>query len=173
MWKKIILGIVIVLVAGGAFLFKQISAPQDMAKARAMESQAAPNLSLTTYPGKEQIELQSLVGKKPIYLNFWATWCPPCIGEMPHMNELYAQYKDKLEFVIVSVDNDAADVDKFISAKQYSLPIYTVDNQAAAKAYDIQGIPASIIIGTDGKVKTVHVGSMSKAEMQQFFDSAL
>ena len=54
----------------------------------------APQIMLTELNGNP-IELSSLKGK-PVFMNFWATWCPPCVAEMPFINELYPEYKDKV-----------------------------------------------------------------------------
>ena len=170
--KKILVGLVaaVVVIAAGVLVFvKSPAGPDQMAKATATEQQKAPALPITFYADGKQTDLTKLIGKKPIYLNFWATWCPPCVREMPFMNELYPQYKDKLEFAVVSVDSKKADLDAFMKKTGYDLPIYTTDNAAAGKAFGIQGIPTSILISPSGKIAKVHVGSMSKAEMEAFF----
>ena len=170
--KKFLVGLVaaVVVIAAGVFVFVKPSAgPEKMAKATATEQQKAPALPITFYADGKQTDLSKLIGKKPIYLNFWATWCPPCVKEMPFMDELYPKYKDQLEFVVVSVDSKKSDLDAFIKKTGYQLPIYTTDNDAAGKAFGIQGIPTSILITPNGKIAKVHVGSMSKAEMEAFF----
>ena len=172
MFKKILIGfgIVVAIVAGVVvYVVKEASAPPDMAKAHAMEQKSAPTLTIATYPDGQKMELSQLYGKKPIYLNFWATWCPPCVREMPYMNELYPQYKDKLDFVVVSVDSKRASLDAFIEKTGYDLPIYTTDNESANKAFELQGIPTSVLITPEGKIAKIHIGSMSKEEMEAFF----
>lgn len=170
--KKMLIGLVaaVVVIAAGVFVFVKPSAgPEKMAQATATEQKNAPSLALTSFADGKETNLSNLIGKKPIYLNFWATWCPPCVREMPFMNELYPQYKDKLEFLVVSVDSKKADVDSFMKKTGYQLPIYTTDNDAAGKAFGIQGIPTSILISPEGKIVKFHVGSMSKEEMEAFF----
>lgn len=170
--KKIIIGLValVVVVAAGVFTYvKPSPGPDKMAQATASEQKTAPSLVLTRFADGKETNLSNFVGKKPIYLNFWATWCPPCVREMPFMEELYPQYKDKLEFLVVSVDNKKSDVDAFLKKTGYQMPIYTTDNDAAGKAFGIQGIPASLLISPEGKIVKFHVGSMSKEEMEAFF----
>ncbi len=172
MLKKILIGLgVVVAIIAGVFVYvvKEASTPPDMAKAAAMEQKAAPSLTIAAYPDDKKIELSQLYGKKPIYLNFWATWCPPCVREMPFMNELYPQYKDKLDFVVVSVDSKRSQLDEFVKKTGYNFPIYTTDNESAGKAFGLQGIPTSVLITPDGKIAKIHIGSMSKEEMEAFF----
>ena len=59
-----------------------------------------------------------------VLLNFWATWCPPCIAELPSMQKLYNDYKDKVRFVFVT-NEDKATIEAFLAEKGYDLPIYT------------------------------------------------
>ncbi len=176
MLKKIliVLGVLVVIAAGGVgYLYYSVTKGPDMAKAQAMERQPAPIIALKTFPDKNEVSLGDLIGKdKPVYLNFWATWCPPCVHEMPFMNELYPEYKDKMDFVIASVDAKQDDVVKFQEKNNYSFPIYYADNKEAAQAYGIQGIPTSVLIDGKGNVINVHIGSMSKEDMKSFLDGA-
>ena len=176
MLKKIliVLGVLVVIAAGGVgYLYYSVTKGPYMAKAQAMERQPAPIIALKTFPDKNEVSLGDLIGKdKPVYLNFWATWCPPCVHEMPFMNELYPEYKDKMDFVIASVDAKQDDVVKFQEKNNYSFPIYYADNKEAAQAYGIQGIPTSILIDGKGNVINVHIGSMSKEDMKSFLDGA-
>jgi len=176
MLKKIlmVLGVIFVLIVGGVgYLYYTVTKGPDMAKAQAMERKPAPIISLKTFPEKNSVSLQDLIGKgKPVYLNFWATWCPPCVGEMPHMNALYPQYKDKMDFIIASVDSKQDDVVAFQEKNNYSFPIYYADNREAAEAYGIQGIPTSILIDAEGNIINIHIGSMGKDDMQSFLDGA-
>jgi thiol-disulfide isomerase/thioredoxin len=95
------------------------------------------------------ISLSSL-NDKPVFLNFWATWCPPCIGELPGIADLYADYEDKIHFVLVS--NEHPDkVQAFAGKKGYEqLPFYIHTNTPADFASE--SIPATFLINKDGRV---------------------
>lgn len=95
------------------------------------------------------ISLSSL-NDKPVFLNFWATWCPPCIGELPGIAELYADYKDKIHFVLVS--NEQPDkIQAFAGKKGYEhLPFYIHTSTPADFASE--SIPATFLISQDGTV---------------------
>lgn len=176
MLKKIlmVIGVVVFIALGGlAYLFYAASQPPDMAKAQAMENKPAPQLTLLTFPDKKTVTLKDLSGKgKPVFLNFWATWCPPCVGEMPHMQELYPQYKERMDFIVASVDAKKDDVVKFQEKNKYAFPIYYADNSEVSKAYSLQGIPTSIIIDGKGNIVNIHIGGMEKDAMKKFLDSA-
>nr|WP_256437885.1 TlpA disulfide reductase family protein [Aquimarina sp. U1-2] len=60
---------------------------------------------------------------KVVLLNYWATWCPPCIAEMPSLQKLYNEYKDKVVFVFLTEDDDP-ELEKFMNSKNYNFPIY-------------------------------------------------
>jgi len=68
------------------------------------------------------VNFDDFKGKK-IVINFWATWCPPCIAEMPSMQALYNDYNEKAVFVFVTNEEKAA-IEKFIAKRHYTLPIY-------------------------------------------------
>lgn len=176
MLKKILIvvGVLACLLVGGfGYVMYNTSQTPDMSKVQAMSQKAAPNLQLTTFSEKKPVALSELIGKgKPVYLNFWATWCPPCVREMPYMNELYPKYKDKMDFVIASVDEKETDVVTFQKKNNYQFPIYYAKNSEVASAYQLQGIPTSVLIDGQGNIITVHVGSMSKEDMESFFNKA-
>lgn len=87
---------------------------------------------------------------KAIFLNFWATWCPPCIAEMPSIQRLYNEYGENLIFVLAS-NEDKETLEAFLNKKEYTLPVY----QLKSKVPDVfasRSIPASFLISPEGKV---------------------
>ncbi|MDD4320071.1 MAG: TlpA disulfide reductase family protein [Acidaminococcaceae bacterium] len=178
MIKKVFLGILIclVVVAGGIYYWLNSAHKADVNnehKPATMVTTIAPNLNLTTLTGK-QVTLSNIKGK-PIFLNFWATWCPPCVEEMPFISELYSEYKDKVNFVMVSVDNaDSKDkVSKFIADKGFLFPVYTAEQADVYKTYNVQGIPTTYIIDANGNIAKKHVGGMTKTELKALLDKAV
>ncbi|RLD37761.1 MAG: TlpA family protein disulfide reductase [Bacteroidetes bacterium] len=87
---------------------------------------------------------------KPIFLNIWATWCPPCIAEMPSIQALYEDYGDKVNFIIVS--NEAPQkVQHFAKDQQYEgLPFYL--SASLPHDFSTNSIPATFIVSSDGRV---------------------
>ncbi len=141
------------------------SAPTASAKAAPDETLVGLNTGDATIYG--------LAREKPLYLNFWATWCPPCVGEMPAIEAMYRKYGDRLNFAAVSVDDVAADAQKMIAERGMNVPVYTGDVNKIGMDYSIDAIPKSILIGTDGTIIAEHLGGMSEAELEAFLSKAL
>jgi thiol-disulfide isomerase/thioredoxin len=84
-------------------------------------------------------------------LEFWATWCPPCVRSIPHMIELADKYKDKaVPFIAISVDSSSKPVKKMVKDK--GINYYVGMNNGLAKTYSFSGIPTAFIIGRSGQV---------------------
>lgn len=141
------------------------------APAAATAQPAAPDFSFT-YLNGEKASLATLRGK-PVFLNFWATWCPPCVGEMPHFNTVYPRYKDKIAFLAISLDDSMQEASDFMQQKGYSFPAgYGNINELTGK-YNIQGIPTSLLLDAQGNIIASKVGSMTEAELEDFLNKAL
>ena len=98
------------------------------------------------------VAFESLKGKV-IFLNIWATWCPPCVAEMPNIQSLYEKVgSDKIAFVMLSVDQAGVDkVKKFIDRKGFTFPVYMPTGQLPQEFYS-QAIPTTFIISPEGKI---------------------
>lgn len=95
------------------------------------------------------VSLESL-NDKPVFLNFWATWCPPCIAELPSIADLYDKYHNDVNFVLVSSESRAK-VRAWAKSKDYvKLPFY--QNTSVPVEFSSQSIPTTFIINTDGVV---------------------
>ncbi|NEM99064.1 TlpA family protein disulfide reductase [Pontibacter burrus] len=99
-----------------------------------------------------QVNFESLKGKV-VFLNIWATWCPPCIAEMPNIQRLHDKVaSDKIAFVMLSVDEGGMEkVKKFIDKKNYSFPVYMPASNFPREFYS-EAIPTTFIIAPDGKI---------------------
>ncbi|MFD1163175.1 TlpA family protein disulfide reductase [Hwangdonia seohaensis] len=87
--------------------------------------------------------------EKVILINFWATWCPPCIAEMPSLQKLYDDYNDKIEFVFVS-DESFKKINSYLEKNNYTFKVY---NEASrSDFFDVRGIPRTFLIDKQGKV---------------------
>jgi len=107
-------------------------------------------LALSTLDGKS-IQLSDLKGKV-VFLNQWATWCPPCRAEMPAIEKLYQSVdKSKVAFVMLSLDEDVQKVRQLANQKDFTFPIYVPDGQLP-EAFNSQVIPTTLILDSDGQI---------------------
>ncbi len=122
------------------------------------ESKLAADFTLTNMQG-EQVSLSQYRGKVVI-LNFWATWCPPCREEMPSMERLHRNYKDKgLVMLAINVDeNGKQAVGQFLRKTPYSFPILLDSDNIAQNAYGVFRFPESFIIDRNGMVVKKIIG---------------
>jgi thiol-disulfide isomerase/thioredoxin len=98
-------------------------------------------------------------GGKVVLVNFWATWCPPCREEIPELLELKKEFKDQMEIVGISEDDDPpASVIKFAHAKGMNYPIVTATPELIAAYGGVPALPTSFLIDTQGRVVQKHSG---------------
>ena len=100
--------------------------------------------------------LEEMQGKV-IFMNLWATWCAPCIAEMPSINKLHEEMGDEVAFVILSLDDDFEKAKAFDKRKGYNLPIFSLASNMPAM-YDSSTIPTTYIIDAQGNLVLTHSG---------------
>lgn len=88
--------------------------------------------------------------EKVIVINFWATWCPPCIAEMPSLDKLYRAYKDDVVFLFVS-NEDLDKLQKFKEKHNYQFPVYKAATKPPSE-FDVNSIPRTFVINKSGKI---------------------
>jgi thiol-disulfide isomerase/thioredoxin len=118
----------------------------------------APDFSLTNLGG-DVVTLKSLRGK-PVLLNIWAKWCPPCIAELPWFQDVSNRYSDRVNVVTVNIGEDRATVEQFMSDNRYTFNVLLdYPAKSMAVAYRAAFIPDTFSIDKNGIVKAVRVGS--------------
>lgn len=105
---------------------------------------------------RERVNLTEYEGQV-VLVNFWATWCPPCIAEMPSFQELYGDYQDKVVFLFVSSE-DHKTVRGFLDRKNYSLPAYRPLSQAP-QPLNGKTLPTTYLIDKNGDIVIQKVGA--------------
>jgi thiol-disulfide isomerase/thioredoxin len=125
------------------------------------------NMPLLTVEG-EQIYLSKFEGKT-IFMNLWATWCPPCIAEMPNIQRLFDDIKDNndIVFVMASLDQDPQKAWDFVERKEFTFPVYSVI--AKPRVYDSSVVPTTYVISPQGDIVMEHQG-MAKYDTDEFKD---
>ena len=97
-----------------------------------------------------------------VVLNFWATWCPPCVEEMPALNRLHQQLAAQGVVVLgVSVDEDAAAYDRFLRQQQIAFPTYRDPAKKISSTYGTVMFPETYIIGRDGRIARKIIGAQT------------
>ncbi len=131
--------------------------------------QPAGDFQLTDLNGN-LLQRSSLQGKV-ILLDFWATWCPPCLEELPHFKELYAAYRDRgLEIIGVSLDEGGVgEVKSFVQRNGVSYPVAMSTPQVIQAYGGVRGIPTTFLIDKQGRIAKKVVGYQSK----QAFESQI
>ena len=123
------------------------------------ETHSAPSFELPAPDGRMG-KLSDYSGKV-VLLNFWATWCSPCLKEMPGMELLWKKYRDQ-GLVVLGVSNDQKNfgkrVNTFIKRVDLSFPILLDTESEVSDLYDVSGIPVSFLISRDGKILAEVVG---------------
>lgn len=90
---------------------------------------------------------------RPIVLEFWATWCGPCVEAIPHFNQLTEKYKNQITFIAVSSFDKKNTIEKFLLKKNIKSFIAIDDNKFLSNAFKVQNIPVTIIIDRNGKLR--------------------
>ena len=127
-----------------------------------------PDFKVYTMDGKE-ITLYESFGK-PLVVNFWATWCPPCKAEMPDFEELYKEYGDRVNFMMINMtdgNRDTVDgVKAFIEDSGYTFPVYCDSDLSAAYAYSVSSIPMTLFFDAEGNLLNSNVGMISEVQLE-------
>lgn len=119
--------------------------------------QPVPAFTVETLEG-QTISAESLRGKV-ILLNFWATWCGPCIAEIPDLIQLQNKYERQFQVIGLSVDaGSPEDVKRFVQEKKINYPIAIVSSDLQGKFGGVMGLPTSFIVNTNGRIVQKHVG---------------
>lgn len=107
-----------------------------------------------------KVSLAQLRGKV-VVINLWATWCPPCLAEMPSLDQLYKdfQYNNHIVFLAVDMDGNLKKSAKFLKKRGYSLPLYQL-HTGLPQELNTRSIPTTIILDKAGKLVNKHVGGM-------------
>ena len=136
-------------------------------------------LDFTLYDqyGKEH-KLSDYRGKK-VFLNFWATWCPPCRAEMPHIEDLYKEYeKNSKDVIILGVaspnvgkEGDQQYIENFLKENNYTFPVVFDDGGMLSYQYGFSSLPSTLIIDEDGYITKYIPGAMNKSTMKSLIEN--
>jgi cytochrome c biogenesis protein CcmG/thiol:disulfide interchange protein DsbE len=171
--KLFILGIVIILVGFSWY----VSRVHETGDQTAEVGKPAPNFSLEDSTGRT-VHLSDYRGKF-VVLNFWATWCPPCVTEAPSLEQLNHRFSEsaqqRISVLTVSVDSDWEPVKKFSEEHKLTFPILLDVHQSVPHEYGTFKYPETYIIDPSGLVRDKIIGGYNwmAPEALQYFDSLL
>lgn len=129
------------------------------------EGHIAPDFTLKDLHGNT-VNLEELRGKV-VFINFWASWCPPCRAEMPEIEAVHQEYKDRGVVVLgVDISEPENTVRQYIQQGGFTWTILMDSTGEVARDYRITAIPTSFFLDREGIIRVVKVGAMTKREME-------
>ena len=147
--------VLLVLIGGGAYIYSNLPSTTAV-----VAGEMAPDFQLEDTKGNT-FRLSQLRGKV-VMVNFWATWCPPCIEEMPSMERLNKFMADE-DFVMLAINteqNGRAVVPQFLKKSPYDFTVLYDDQMAVQQQYGVYKFPESFIVGKDGTVVEKIIGPL-------------
>ena len=126
----------------------------------------SPDFSLTALDGST-FTLSETRGR-PVVLNFWATWCPPCRAEMPAIQSRAAEWGDDLLVVGIEVGEPPDEVQAFVDRFGLTFPIVLDRNGKVSRRYLVQGLPTTVVLDAEGIVQARHVGAMTARDLDRY-----
>jgi len=114
--------------------------------------------ALTTLDGKSTHNLQELKGKV-VYVDFWASWCPPCVKSFPFLNQLNHDMKEQgLHVIGINLDEKVTDAKEFLAKHPVDFSIAADPSKQCAKVFELMAMPTSYLIDRKGTIRHIHQG---------------
>lgn len=133
------------------------------------KGEIAPDFELTTLKG-ETVRLSDYRGKR-VFVNFWATWCPPCRAEMPDMEKLYGDMDIEILAVnLTESEKSKEDVTQFVEEFGLTFPVPMDEKSDVQDTYRVQAYPTSYLIDANGRIQYVAIGAMNYDIMVREFE---
>ena len=164
MKKNSYLSVLIIILFLGTFTlvnFQQIEA----AEVGTEVGKKAPNFSLKNMNNKE-VTLRELEGKK-VFINFWASWCPPCKAEMPDIQKLEENHGEDIEIIAVNLEEEKTKVEKYLNNEELDFTVLLDKNNKVAGQYLVRAIPTSYFLNEKGIIIEKNLGVLSYEKMKE------
>ena len=151
-----------------------IAAGQPVPKSP-LVGKTAPKFSLPTLDQKSTVSLNQLLGNKILVINAWASWCYPCQQETPDLVAMSKKYTGKVEFVGINMtsDDSVTDAKSFVHKYGISYPVLLDTKGAFSHDYQVIGYPTTFIVDPNGTIVNVHIGILTKNQIQQLINEAM
>jgi len=154
------LGIIVLSVGVALFL------RHDEHQAPPQKNVQAPEFSLNNLNG-ELIELKKTHGRA-IVLNFWATWCGPCVLEMPRLQKYYEEFPGQFAVLAINADEPEVNVRQFVYEMGLTFDILLDPGANIQERYNIQAYPTSYFLDRDGIIRAQHIGSFTEEQLGEY-----
>ncbi len=141
---------------------------------RSVVNFAAPDFELPLIDGVTLVSPSDYAGR-PLFLNFWATWCAPCVRELPALEEFVArqaEYPDGPALLTINLGEPAAVISSFLDGIGISnLPVAMDINEVVKRDYGVQNLPTTYIIDGQGEIRYMKLGEMTSEDMAAYLDA--
>ena len=151
-------------------LFKpKLEQPAETPATAAATDEKAPVTAIFSDDQGEPVDIIDLKGKV-VFLNFWATWCPPCKAEMPSIQKLVEKFKDNdsVVFMMVEIEHEKEKAHTFLKENNLKLPLYYPESEIPSEWLG-QSIPTTVILDKDGRIAAHHEG-MADYDRKEVFE---
>lgn len=158
----------------GAALLLCCAFPVSAQKTGIRKGKQAPDFSVKMTDGTE-LMLSSLRGK-PILLHFWATWCPPCVRELPSVAKISAERSDEITVLAISAGETKETVSEYINSKDGDFSSFVSgcdEDSSISFMYNVTAIPYTLFISADGIITDVQMGAYTPERLKSAVDKAV
>lgn len=161
--KTFVITLIFIFLLGSFTLinFQQTSAAEIGTKV----GKKAPNFTLKNMDNQE-VTLRELEGQK-VFINFWASWCPPCKTEMPDIQKLYENYGEDIKIIAVNLEEEKTKIENYLENENLDFTILLDKNKKVANQYLIRAIPTSYFLDENGIIIEKNLGVLSYDKMKE------
>ncbi len=166
--------ILVVLIAGGVFAYNKLRNEVQSdnlsvnEKDENEEEIKAVSFKMYDREGKE-VQLSDYYGK-PIVLNFWASWCPPCKDEMPHFNTVYKEKGEEITFLMLNVTDGMSETrstaEVYLDTQDFEFPVFFDEAGEGSYIYQIYSLPTTLFIDKDGNIIAGAQGAITEEQLR-------
>ena len=153
-------GLLVGVLFGAAVLWSVPPSNQPGRPPPPATGKAVPDFVLSGIDGKS-VHLKDYQGK-PVVINFWATWCPPCRAEMPLLSQTSAKLQDRVIFLAVDDDEDPAQVKNFVEQGRIIIPVLLDPGGKINALYYVESYPITLFLDSQGILRAQHIGQLDE-----------
>ncbi|HCM35622.1 MAG TPA: TlpA family protein disulfide reductase [Chryseobacterium sp.] len=186
-WSTVIFAIALIILLvsldAKAWLMRQVASTgllnSKISEPKAKNTSTAPSVSYTDFTIKDEMGTVTSVSKlkgKVVFINFWASWCPPCRAEFPSIQQFYEKYRSNpnIVFLTINLDDDLALGKSYLKEKGFTVPFLTPAGSIPKEIYG-GSLPTTVVLDKNGEIRFHHTGlaDYSKASFYDQIDQLL